>query len=171
MEYKYCAVAMGKGVNDFKDMVDFAAADGYKIGTVAGDQLLIATFISTFTKFEVYNILEGVANINFVLTEVDNMSVKFQTHNLENKLLGIFNEMSKEAPITKAEPFEIKVIKKTQEEIERDFDSIKKSVTEEFETKVKDMTPKEKQGWVDEILDRVPDLSSRDKILLELLTK
>jgi hypothetical protein len=157
MMYKYCAVAMGQGVTDFKDMVEFACADGYKIGLMAGDSLLVVTFVSTFSKFEVYNILEGVADINFVLTEVDENSVKFQTHNMEKKLLGIFSDLKNEDLEIESGSVEV-----TEDHAE--------AMKDEYIKIIQDMTPGERQDKVDDILDRMPDIDDNDRLFLSVIS-
>jgi hypothetical protein len=158
MTYKYCAVAMGKGVSDFKEMVEFAAADEYKIGLMAGDSLLVVTFISTFSKFEVYNILEGVAEINFVLTEVDDNSVKFQTHNMYNKLMGIFKDIQED-------------VVEVESMVGDDFEEKPMELMEEgYRDIVDNMTPREKEEKINEILDRMPDITTDDRIFLSMLS-
>lgn len=102
---RYCAVCLGKGVVDFRLLVQVASAPGTSIGFVVSDGLTVATFISTFTKEELYDQFDGLPDISVILTHVDNYTINMETPEMEDKLLTPFDGFDETQGMNITSPF------------------------------------------------------------------
>lgn len=191
---KYCVVSFGEGVVGMKPILQIASCPKSKISYLNADGLTVATFISNFSKLELYKQFDNVANISYILTEVDDETLNFETEEISKKMFDGFDGYVEEPYIP-----EIKFISTSTEFIE--FLQIENGLTQmgidvghegdntsvgffgmPFEDdgslnimsddEVKSMSEKEKKVMIDDILlAKSGELSDSDKINLKKLSK
>lgn len=145
---KYCAICLGEGLADFDSVLDLAHEPGTKIGRMDSPTVLIASFISTFSQFELYELFKGSDPKNFLLMEVGEHTIHMNKEDVQNILLDVFKDM----------------------DILND-NKIESTIEKEFTLQVKNMSPDEKQDRINDILDTLPDITAIDKIKLEILSR
>ena len=173
MQRKFCVVAMQGDLDEFRQMIDFASVPGEKIGAMNSATVMVATFISNFSIKELEDIFKAVIGVNFFVMDIEKSGIHLVKDDVFSQLMSVFNdyELKMREMEKKMVPMEIRIIKKTPAEIEEDASEVKESVEKEYQDLVGSMTPAEKQQIIDDILDNMPDISSRDKFLLEYMSQ
>jgi hypothetical protein len=166
MSTKYCVVAMRGDLDEFMEMIDFARVPSERIGAMNSPTVLVATFVSKFSMFELNDLFQSVKEVNFFLMDVDKSGIYIDRENVRDSLFGIFEGFEERYPNSTAID-----IAEPQLKVGFDYNRLQEEVKGELLPKLKKMTPKEKKEMLDEILDRMPDISPRDRITLSLLSK
>jgi hypothetical protein len=168
MSTKYCVVAMRGDLSEFMEMIDFARVPSERIGSMNSQTVLVATFVSKFSMFELHDLFQSVKEVNFFLMDVDKSGIFIDRENVRESLFGVFEGFEERYP----ESTSVEVTtSKPQLQVGFDYNRLQEEVKGELLPKLKKMTSKEKKEMLDEILDRMPNITQRDKITLSLLSK
>lgn len=160
MYKKYCGICLGEGLEDFDSVLDLVHEPGTKVGRMHSPTVLIATFISTFSQYEIYELFKSTVPKNFLLMEVGDYTIHMDKEDVQDVLLEVFEGLDTAFTFTSTE------VIKSMEEIE-----LEDEVAAEYELLVYSMSPREKQDKIDAILDIMPNITKKDKFILALLTK
>lgn len=166
-------VAMRGDLDEFREMIDFASVPDENIGSMNSPTVLVSTFTSKFSMFELEDLFKSVKEVNFFIMDVDESGIHIVSEDVRKTLMSVFNGFDKKTKKTEKlkKPLEIKIVKKTPKEIEDDYPEIYKGVVDEYDKLLNKMSKKEKGKMMDSILDRLPELSSTDRALLEILSR